>query len=175
MENKDEIIPYEKVFRELNKAGVDYLVCGGTAVVMLGFARTTIDLDLIVAMEKENLEKVYDVMASLGFKIAVPIGKDEFTDKETLARIGKEKNMKVASFNNPKNPFEIVDIGVNLPDIVRILGNKKFIQVEDLIIPVIFIKDLIKMKKDLARPKDIVDAQNLKEIQKYEKRKTKND
>ena len=62
MGKKREIIPYEEVFAALNKAEIGYAVCGGTAVVMLGFARLTADLDLIVALERENLEKLYGLL-----------------------------------------------------------------------------------------------------------------
>lgn len=171
MDSKEEIIPYEKVFRALNKAGVDYLVCGGAAVIMLGFTRVTVDLDLIVNLDKDNLEKLYDALIKLGYRTNVPIKKIDFIAKEKLGQLGREKNMKVVSFNNPDNPFEVIDIGVNLLDIDRILKNKKYIKAEDLSIPIIFIDDLIKTKEKLARPKDLIDAENLKEIEKNEKRK----
>jgi len=53
MAKRREIIPYGEVYRALNKAKIDYLVCGGTAVVMLGFSRVTVDLDLIAGLEKK--------------------------------------------------------------------------------------------------------------------------
>lgn len=174
MQKKEEIIPYEEVFRALNKAQINYLVCGGAAVVMLGFSRLTIDLDLIVGLEKDNLGKLYDVLMKLGYKTSAPIKRGDFIDRKKLKRLEKDKNMKVVSFYNLEDPFKVIDIGVNLPKIEQILKNKKNIQVDDLPIPVILIDDLIKMKEDLARPKDIIDAQNLKEINKYEKQKKGN-
>jgi hypothetical protein len=171
MDKRNEIIPYEEVFRALNKAKINYLVCGGAAVVMFGFSRLTIDLDLIVDLEQDNLEKVYDILLELGYKTSAPIKKSDFTDRKVLARFGFSKNMKVVSFYNLQDPFKVVDVGVNLPGIDQILKNKKIIQVDDLAIPIIFLDDLIKMKEDLARPKDLIDAQNLKEIKKYENRK----
>lgn len=171
MAKKQEIIPYEEVFRALNKAKIDYLVCGGAAVVMFGFSRLTIDLDLIVDLDQDNLEKLYDILVKLGYKTSAPIKKSDFSDKKILARLEETKNMKVVSFYNLNDPFKVVDIGVNLPGIDKILKNKKNIQVGDLSIPIIFLDDLIKMKEDLARPKDLIDAQNLREIKKYENRK----
>lgn len=81
--------------------------------------------------------------------------------------------MKVVSFYNTKDPFKIIDIGVNLPDIPKILKNKKYIKIKNISIPIIFIDDLIKMKKDLARPQDLIDVDNLNRIkrQEYEKKK----
>ena len=159
-----EKIPYEEVFRALNKAKINYVVCGGAAVVMLGFARLTVDLDLIVSLDRENLSRLYDVLLRLGYKTRVPIRKDEFIRREILAKLEKDNNMKVMSFYDPKDAFKTVDIGVNLPNIPQILKRKKLIKAGSLNIPIIFIKDLIKMKKDLARPKDIIDVENLKKL-----------
>jgi hypothetical protein len=171
MAKQQEIIPYEEVYRALNKAKINYLVCGGAAVVMFGFSRVTVDLDLIVSLEKENLEKLYSVLIKLGYKINIPIDKSDFIDKAKLKQLETEKNMKVVSFYHSNDPFKIIDIGVNLPNINLILNNKKYIKVDDLSIPTIFVDDLIKMKEALGRPKDLIDAQNLKEINKYEKQK----
>ena len=169
--NSREEIPYEEVYTALNKAEVDYVVCGGSAVVMFGFARLTIDLDLIVSLDEKNLGKLYDALLRLGYKTRVPIKKDEFIRRETLARLAKEKNMKVMSFYNPKDVFKTVDIGVNLPNISQILKRKKFIKAGGLKIPLIFMGDLIKMKAALGRPKDIIDVENLKKIKQKQNEK----
>lgn len=47
---------FEKVFRELNKAKVKYLVVGGVAVNLYGYLRFTGDLDLLILL---NEEKIY--------------------------------------------------------------------------------------------------------------------
>ena len=173
MQKRQEAIPYQDVFEALNKAKVDYLVCGGAAVVMLGFSRLTIDLDLIVSLEKDNLKNLYSVLKKLSYKPNIPIKEEEFIRQEKLAKLAREKNMKAVSFYNTKDPFKIIDIGVNLPDIPKILKNKKYIKIKNISIPIIFIDDLIKMKKDLARPQDLIDVDNLNRIkrQEYEKKK----
>jgi hypothetical protein len=55
-----------------------------------------------------------------------------------------------------------------LPKIQEILKKKKNIKVKNLFIPTISINDLIKMKEDLGRPKDLIDVENLKKIKKYD-------
>lgn len=163
---KRENIFYEEVFRALNKAKIDYLVCGGVAVILYGFPRLTVDLDLIVDLGKENLEKVYDLLTELDYKPKTPIKKEEFIDKERLRGLAKEKNMKVVSFYNLKDPLKVIDIGVNLPKIPEALKRRKIIKVKNLTIPIISIDDLIKMKKTLARPQDLIDVENLEKIKK---------
>ena len=171
MRKEQEEFLYEKELRALNAAKINYVVCGGAAVVMFGFSRLTIDLDLIVSLEKENLSKLYDTLLQLGYRTRVPIKKDEFIQKEILAKLAKEKNMKVLSFYDPKDSFKTIDIGVNLPGVGKILKRKKFIKAGNFSIPIIFIDDLIKMKEDLARPKDIIDAENLKKIKQKQNEK----
>lgn len=165
MSNKRDIF-YEEVFWALNKAKIDYVVCGGVAVILYGFARLTVDLDLIVGLEKENLEKVYDLLNKLNYKPKTPIKKEEFIDKEKLRKLAEEKNMKVVSFYNLKDPLKVVDICVNLPKISEILKRKGYIKVKNLTIPIISIDRLIEMKKTLARPQDLIDVENLKKIKK---------
>jgi len=54
MKLERENIFYEEVFLVFNKAEIDYLACGGVAVTLYGFTRLTVDLDLIVNLEKEK-------------------------------------------------------------------------------------------------------------------------
>ena len=171
MRKEQEEFLYKKELRALSSAKIDYVVCGGAAVVMFGFTRMTIDLDLIVSLEKDNLSKLYDILSQLGYKTRVPVKKDEFIQKEILAKLAKEKNMKVLSFYDPKDSFKTIDIGVNLPNTDEILKRKKFIKAGNFNIPIIFIDDLIKMKEDLARPKDIIDVENLKIIKQKQNEK----
>lgn len=163
---KYEDILYGEVFLALNKAKIEYAICGGLAVVLYGYVRLTMDLDLIVSLEKENLEKLYNTLTKLNYKPQIPIKKEEFIQKEMLEKLAEEKNMKVVSFYNPKEPLSVIDIGVNLPKISEILKKKKRIKIDGFTVPIILIDDLIKMKEDLARPRDLTDVENLKKIRK---------
>lgn len=170
MKKEQEEFLYENELRTLNAANIDYVVCGGAAVVLFGYPRFTADLDLIVGLEKENLRKLYDVLIRLGYRLKIPIKKEEFVQKDNLAKFAKEKNMKVVSFYNTKDPAELIDIGVNLPNITEILRRKKYIKVGNFKIPIISINDLIKMKTEVGRPQDLTDVEKLKKIKNYEKR-----
>ncbi len=163
---KQESVPYEEVFLALNKESINYAVCGGLAVVLYGYARLTVDLDLIVSLEKENLTKLYNILTKLNYKPQIPIKKEEFIQKEILEKLAEEKNMKVVPFYNLKEPLNIIDIGVNLPKVSEILKKKKRIKIDGFTVPIISIDDLIKMKEDLARPRDLTDVENLKKIKK---------
>jgi len=49
---------YDEVIRALNKNKVKYAVAGGVAVVLYGYTRLTLDLDLIAELSEKNLEEI---------------------------------------------------------------------------------------------------------------------
>lgn len=51
--------------RELNRCGAKYVVVGGFAIRAAGYNRRTMDLDLIVATDRENESRVYAALATL--------------------------------------------------------------------------------------------------------------
>jgi hypothetical protein len=163
--DEDEIL-YEDVFRALNKAKINYAVCGGLAVILYGYARLTMDLDLILDLSKNNLGKLFDALIKLDYRIKIPISREYFICEKKLKGLEQTKNMKVVSFYHLKDSMKLIDIGVNLPCVAELLERKKYIKIKDINVPIISIDDLIKMKGDLARPRDLIDVENLKKIKK---------
>lgn len=51
--------------RELNRRGTKYVVVGGLAMIAAGHARTTADVDLLVAVDAENEAKIFAALATL--------------------------------------------------------------------------------------------------------------
>lgn len=47
----------ETVFHSLNNAGARYLVAGGVAVNIHGYQRMTVDLDLVIQLNSDNIKK----------------------------------------------------------------------------------------------------------------------
>ena len=48
----------ETVFHSLNKAGARFLVAGGVAVNIHGYQRMTMDLDLVIQLDSDNIKRV---------------------------------------------------------------------------------------------------------------------
>ena len=167
---KKEEFLYENEFKALNAAKIDYAVCGGLAVILYGYSRLTADLDLIVSLKKQNLMKLYDTLIGLNYRTQAPIKREVFVEREKLEKLAEEKNMKVVCFQNTEDPMKVIDIGVNLPKNQEILKSKKYIKIDGFSIPIISIDDLIKMKEGLARPRDLIDVENLKKIKKEKRR-----
>lgn len=160
---------YEKIFTELNKKKIQYVVIGGVALVLHGIVRLTADLDLVVALDKNNLKKFIDVMSKLGYKPRLPVKKEELMDERKRQEWVREKNMLVFSFINPKSSLGTVDIMVSEPiDFNQIREKSVQIKSANVKIPVASVNHLIELKKMSAREQDIADIEALKDIGKYE-------
>lgn len=79
----------------LNERGIDYAVCGGWAMAILGFPRATIDIDLLIL--SDDLEKAWKIAESFGYNVeglplhfhdgAIEIRRISKIDKETKSLI----------------------------------------------------------------------------------------
>jgi predicted nucleotidyltransferase len=167
---------YEDVFRRLNEKKVRYIVIGGVALVLHGVVRLTVDLDLMLDLDKNNLEKFVSVVKSLGYKPKMPVKTKDFFDPNMRNKWRKEKNMKVFSFYNPKKPINLIDVFFDEPiDFNKIYKSRKVIKVDNFKLPIISIEHLIKLKKLSGRAQDIADIKSLKKLIsiKNEKKKRK--
>lgn len=68
--------PYGRVFRALNEAKISYLVVGGVALNLLGYERFTGDLDILLALDRKNVQRMADCMRELGYQQRLPVSID---------------------------------------------------------------------------------------------------
>lgn len=153
---------FERVFRELNKAKVKYLVVGGVAVNLHGYLRSTGDLDLLLLLNEKNIEGMDKVMQKLKYSSRLPVSIFALGDQKQVKRWLKEKNMKAYTFNPPKNnPLQIdivIEESLKFPDFYK----KRIIKsISKLKIPVVSVADIIKMKKKANRDQDKLDLKIL--------------
>jgi predicted nucleotidyltransferase len=149
---------YEEIFQALNKRKVKYVVVGGVAVVLHGIVRLTVDLDLMIDLDKKNTERFLEAAGSLGYVPKAPVAPAEFADPAKRELWKKEKNMIVFSLCNPKKPFEELDVFIYNPiDFSAAYKNRKVYKVAGLSIPVVSLEDLKKLKKLSGRKQDEAD------------------
>ncbi len=70
----------EDILATLNAARVRYLVVGGVAVVLHGHLRTTMDLDLVIGLEPENVRQALEALSALELQPIVPVPITAFAD-----------------------------------------------------------------------------------------------
>lgn len=81
----------------LAREKVRFLVVGGVAVVLHGYLRLTADLDIVLALDAENVARAVAMLEREGFEPRAPVALQEFRDSETRARWAGEENMQVFS------------------------------------------------------------------------------
>jgi len=78
---------FKEFLRLLNSQQVEYLLIGGYAVGYHGYPRPTGDLDIWIAVNPKNAEKIVAVLKEFGF--AVPeLSVDLFLKKKKIIRMG---------------------------------------------------------------------------------------
>jgi hypothetical protein len=153
------------VIDAFNKAGVEYVIVGGLAVILHGHVRLTTDLDAVIHLTETNAGKAMGVLQGLGFKPRAPVPASDFADPSKRAEWIREKNMKVFSFYSEKDPLFDVDIFVNHPrNFDELYAQSVIKELGSIAVRVVGLDHLIQMKEEAGRPKDLEDARVLKMI-----------
>lgn len=101
---------YEPIFKILNAADVQYVVVGGVATPLHGYARLTADVDLAVDLAPQEALKSIRALVGNGFRPQVPVSAEMFADPEVREGWLQEKHMRAFSLVDPTNPMR-ADIG----------------------------------------------------------------
>ncbi len=157
---------YQDVFITLNRRLVRYVVTGGIALVLHGVVRMTADLDIIIDLEQENIDRFLSAMHDLGYKPKIPVPPEEFKDPMKRREWKDEKNMVVFSFFNPQKPFQVIDVFIENPiPFNEIDKEKTIITAGDISIPIVSINLLKKLKKISGRAQDMADISALNDLE----------
>ncbi len=106
---------FEPIFEALEKSGVRYVVVGGVAVVLHGYARLTADLDLVVDWSSPNAAAAISALAALGLKPRAPVDPMGLVDSKTRSSWAEEKGMMVFSFVDSNIPLFAVELFLEPP------------------------------------------------------------
>jgi hypothetical protein len=154
---------FEAVAGALDAAQARYLVAGGLAVNAHGYIRLTVDIDLVIALDAENILQAFRALAGLGYKPSVPIDSETFARPEQRQRWREEKGMQVLSFFSDAFPGIPVDVFVYEP---FDFGQEYEAALRGELLPgltvrFVSIPTLIRMKKAAGRARDLDDIQHL--------------
>ncbi len=156
---------FKNIFKTFNELKIDYLVVGGLAVNFHGIPRMTYDIDLMILLESENVNRLINKLNDLGYRPKVPVNPIEIADKEIREKWTLEKEMRALSFYNDKLPIGEIDIVFHSPIPYSDLKSRAVIfEIEGIGIPTISIHDLITLKQHSGRKQDISDVEYLKKI-----------
>jgi predicted nucleotidyltransferase len=156
---------FEPIFDALNQAGVRYVVVGGVAVVLHGFARLTGDVDVVVDLDPPQALKAIDALVALGLRPRAPVDPRAFADPAQRTAWARDKGMRVFAMHDPQNPMREVDLFVEAPlPFEELWARAKVIALGPTHVRIAAIDDLIAMKRQAGRPEDQTDVEALQRI-----------
>lgn len=150
----------------LAEEGVRFVVVGGLAVVMRGHQRMTGDVDIVLAMDTENLQRAVQVFKEKGLIPRANVDIEDFANAEIRKSWMVDKGLKGFGLFNPSDPTIILDVildeDVEYADLER---ESNLLPLGRATIPVASVRHLIQMKQKAGRDKDLLDIQALRKME----------
>ena len=148
MENTQLPEDFKDFLRLLNENDVQYLLVGGYAVGYYGYPRATHDLDIWIAVDPGNAEKMVEVMTGFGFEEGA-VSKEVFLTNDAVVRMGV-----------PPLRIEILmsASGVIFEECYPRSLSEEF---DGVSVRIIHLEDLLANKNASGRHKDLDDVSNL--------------
>jgi predicted nucleotidyltransferase len=139
---------FKEFLKLLNAHQVEYLLVGGYAVGYYGYPRATADIDLWIAVNPENADKIVAVLKEFGFNVP-DLSPELFLKEWQIIRLGV-----------PPVRIELATTisGVNFDECYPLRVTDKLDGVD---VNLISLKHLKLNKKAAGRHKDLADLENL--------------
>jgi hypothetical protein len=139
------------IIQALEKANINYALCGGLAVILHGHARATRDIDLLV--REEELENVLEVLK--------PGGYDSYSGFIPF-KIGKPDHMKLFRVSKiyGRKTFTL-DLLIVTPFLEDVWENRERFILFEHSVWVVSKEGLAKMKRAAGRSQDLTDIKEL--------------
>lgn len=142
---------FEKLLAGLARAGVDFAVAGGLAVILNGYPHATVDAGIIVDRSPENLGKLLTHLGNWGAGSARELKVEDFVDDPGAIRVMEDFDLDL-----------FVRMGGKTLDDFR--PTLRFFQSDDVQIAYLSPSDLIFLKQNSWREKDRLDVAAMTEI-----------
>lgn len=156
---------FEPIFAALENGAVRYVVVGGMATVLHGYARLTADVDVIVDQDPDEARKAIRVLAALGFIPRAPVNAEDYADANVRRMWFEDKGMRVLSLWDPQHPMREVDLFVENPiDFDLLYERSQIVTLATTKVRIASIEDLIQLKRLANRPEDQRDIEALQAI-----------
>ena len=139
---------FKEFLKLLNEHDVQYLLIGGYAVAYYGYARATEDMDIWIAINPANAQKMVSVLKEFGFQQSALVP-DLFLQSPKIIRLGfPPMRLEITTRISGVEFTECYD--------ARIIDELDGVQIN-----IIDLQNLKKNKKASGRPKDLADLEKL--------------
>jgi predicted nucleotidyltransferase len=134
----------------LNEEKVEYLLIGGIAVNFYGYHRATGDLDVWIAVDDVNQDRLAAALRKFGFS------------EQAVARRPLIQKPKFIRIGQPPIRVEIHSV-IDGVDFTDCLEKAERCLIEGIVVPFISLGDLRRTKRAAGRTKDLADLEALPE------------
>jgi hypothetical protein len=156
---------FEPIFAALENGAIRYVVVGGMATVLHGYARLTADVDIVVDQKPDEALKAIRALTALGFVARAPVNPEDYADENVRRMWFDDKGMRVLSLWDPHNPMREVDLFVENPiDFDLLYERSQIVVLATSKVRIASIEDLIQLKRLANRPEDLRDIEALQAI-----------
>lgn len=156
---------YVDLFSTLARHKVDYLLIGGLAVSLHGVERATMDVDITVAMNPDNLAALIEAAKELKLSPVLPVPLESLRDLELLRQWHAERHLEAFALRTADLAGVTVDVLLFPPvEFAGMVSRADVFKVANTAIQVVSIDDLIALKQAVGRPIDITDIEHLQRI-----------
>jgi hypothetical protein len=153
------------IFQALNRASARYVVVGGVATVLHGYARLTADVDLIIDFDPAEAEKALCALRDLGLRPRAPVAITDLADSTKRESWIRDKGLTVFSLWDPQDPMREVDVFVEHPiPFDELWDDSEVVDLGDASVRIASIPHLIHLKRLADRPEDRIDIEALNAI-----------
>lgn len=150
------------LFRALQEENVAYLIVGGLALNLHGVERSTMDVDLALAMDEENLRRFLRAAGRLDLRPTLPVPLDALVNQAMVAEWVAKRNMIAFSLRSPLPATPTVDVLVTLPlPFADMYGRRVEKSIGAIAVSLAGIDDLIALKSRTGREIDRSDVEAL--------------
>ncbi|HEY2142112.1 MAG TPA: nucleotidyl transferase AbiEii/AbiGii toxin family protein [Solirubrobacteraceae bacterium] len=139
------------ILDHLNRAGVRYVLVGGIALIRHGVVRATRDVDVILAPEPENLERVRALIAE--WPATRPDGSP--VPEETVAP------GRTIHLSTPHGELDLLAELLPPLSFAELSARAETRRVDGVEAPICSLADLVALKRIAGRERDLVDLHDL--------------
>jgi hypothetical protein len=155
----------EEMLRRLTAAGVDFVVIGGIALVLLGSPRMTRDLDIVFAPDNENLHALGRVLTDLDARLR------EVEDDVPFVPDGSAlKNVQLLTLATSAGWLDVHRTVDGAPPYHRLRRNAERFDLGGFSVLVASPDDMIAMKRAAGRPQDLIDVETLAAVKRLRRK-----
>lgn len=153
------------LIKMLEDAGVDYVLVGGLAVALHGYPRVTMNVDVVLALNEDNLRRFITGARAAGLQPVIPADIESLARPELLDQWHREKGMLAFGLRRPDGMATVIAVLIRpAVPFEQLRRDAVSDEVGPLKIPVASIDHLIAMKTGTGRGKDKIDIEELQKL-----------